>query len=65
MTGGKKLRANGRVGEIDATNSRGTEERVFRDSSEREGCNCERRRMSERRKINEDRVKRDPSNVYF
>ena len=49
----KSLLANGRVGEISATNSRGREERVFRDNSERERvCNCERRRMSERRKIN-------------
>ena len=38
---------------------------MFRDDSEREGWNCERRRKSERRKINEDRAKRDPSYVYF
>ena len=47
------------------TNSRAREERVFRDNSEREGWNCERRRKIERRKINEDRAKRDPSYVYF
>ena len=52
--GWKKLLANGRGGEISAPNSRGREERVFRDNSEREGCNCERRKMSERRKIYED-----------
>jgi len=55
MAEGLEIRlANGRVGEISATNSRGREERVFRDNSEREGCNCERRKMSERRKIYED-----------
>ena len=40
--GWKKLLANGRGGEISAPNSRGREERVFRDTSEREGCNEER-----------------------
>ena len=45
MAEGLEIRlANGRVGEISATNSRGREERVFRDNSEREGCNCERRK---------------------
>ena len=61
--GWKKLLANGRVGEISATNSRGREEMVFRDNSEREGCNCEQRRMSERRKIYELRLFRRNTNI--
>ena len=62
MAEGLEIRlANGRVGEISATNSRGREERVFRDNSERERVATvseELRKMSDRRKIYEDRAKR-------
>ena len=66
VTVGKRGEPMAEGEKLTPTNSRAREERVFRDNSERERvCNCERRRMSERRKINEDRAKRDPSYVYF